>query len=142
MKDALEAVNDVVSKLAMAIRGASSVAILASILVLAGALAAGHRARVYDAVVMKTLGATRGRLLFTYVLEYGIIGLATAVFGAVAGGLAAWWVLTTVMRLGFGWELGGALMVSGGAIAITVLLGLIGTWRILGQKPAPYLRNL
>jgi putative ABC transport system permease protein len=126
----------------MAIRGASSVAILASILVLAGALAAGHRSRVYDAVVMKTLGATRGRLLKSYILEYGLIGLATAVFGALAGGFAAWWVLTTVMKLGFTLEIAGALAVSGGAIALTVILGLIGTWRILGQKPASYLRNL
>ncbi|MHB2165495.1 ABC transporter permease [Alsobacter sp. R-9] len=142
VKDALEAVNEVVGQLAMAIRGASSVAILASILVLAGALASGHRARVYDAVVMKTLGATRGRLLAAYILEYGIIGLATAVFGALAGGIAAWWVLTTVMKLSFTWDIGGALLVAGGAIALTILLGLIGTWRILGQKPAPYLRNL
>ena len=60
VKDALEAVNDVVSQLVMAIRGASSIALIASLLVLAGALAAGHRARLYDAVVLKTLGATRG----------------------------------------------------------------------------------
>ena len=59
VKDALEAVNDVVSQLVMAIRGASSIALIASLLVLAGALAAGHRARLYDAVVLKTLGATR-----------------------------------------------------------------------------------
>ena len=54
----------------------------ASVLVLAGALAAGHRSRVYDAVVLKTLGATRGRLLAAFLLEYGLLGLATAVFGA------------------------------------------------------------
>ena len=77
VKDALEAVNDVVSQLVMAIRGASSIALIASLLVLAGALAAGHRARLYDAVVLKTLGATRARLLSAYALEYGILGLAT-----------------------------------------------------------------
>ena len=94
VKDALDAINDVVGQLAIAIRGASSVALIASVLVLAGALAAGHRARVYDAVVLKTLGATRGRLLAAFLLEYGLSGLATAVFGAVAGTAAAWWILT------------------------------------------------
>jgi putative ABC transport system permease protein len=58
VKDALEAVSDVVNQLLLAIRGASSIASIASVLVLAGALAAGHRARLYDAVVLKTLGAT------------------------------------------------------------------------------------
>jgi putative ABC transport system permease protein len=56
VKDALEAVNEIVAQLVFAIRGASSIALAASVLVLAGALAAGHRARLYDAVVLKTLG--------------------------------------------------------------------------------------
>ncbi len=142
VKDALEAVNDVVGKLALAIRGASAVAVLASILVLAGALAAGHRSRVYDAVVLKTLGATRARLLAAFVLEYGLLGLATAVFGALAGAGAAWWILTRVMKLDFDWQVTGALGAAGLAILLTIGLGLLGTWRILGQKPAPYLRNL
>ena len=131
-----------VGQLAIAIGGASSVALIASILVLAGALAAGHRSRVYDAVVLKTLGATRGRLLAAFLLEYGILGLATAVFGAVAGTAAAWWILTRLMKLGFEWHMAGPLGVAAVAIIVTILLGLVGTWRILGQKPAPYLRNL
>ena len=62
-------------------------------LVLGGALAAGHRHRVYDAVILKTLGATRVRLLAAYALEYLVLGLATAVFGVAAGSrrrLASW----------------------------------------------------
>ncbi len=43
VKDALDAVGDLVGRLVLAIRGASGVAILASLLVLGGAVAAGHR---------------------------------------------------------------------------------------------------
>ncbi|MFC4170717.1 ABC transporter permease [Microvirga sp. GCM10011540] len=142
VKDALEAVNDVVSQLVMAIRGASSIALVASLLVLAGALAAGHRARLYDAVVLKTLGATRARLLSAYALEYGLLGLATAVFGLLAGTLAAYFIITRVMNLGFSLNLSGAVLASGLAVLVAVGLGLLGTWRILSQKPALYLRNL
>ena len=78
VKDALEAVNAVAGQLAFAVRGASSVAFLASILVLGGALAAGQHARVHDAAVLKTLGATRARLLRAYIYEYALIGLCTA----------------------------------------------------------------
>jgi putative ABC transport system permease protein len=142
VKDALEAVNDVVNQLLLAIRGASSVALIASLLVLAGALAAGHRARLYDAVVLKTLGATRARLIGAYSLEYGALGLATAVFGLVAGSLAGWMIVSRVMNIPFVLELSGAILASGLAVVVTIGLGLLGTWRILSQKPAPYLRNL
>ncbi len=142
VKDALEAVNDVVSQLVMAIRGASSIALVASLLVLAGALAAGHRARLYDAVVLKTLGATRARLLSAYALEYGLLGLATAVFGLLAGGLASYFIVTRLMNLSFSLDLSGALVACALAVLVTVGLGLMGTWRILSQKPAQYLRNL
>ena len=142
VKDALDAINELVGQLAVAIRGASAVAVVASILVLAGALAAGRRARVYDAVVLKTLGATRGRLLAAFLLEYGILGVATAVFGALAGAGAAWWIVTRLMKLPFEWPMTGAVAIAFGAVALTILLGLAGTWRILGQKPAAYLRDL
>ena len=142
VKDALDAVSGVVAQLATAIRGAASVALVASVLVLAGALAAGQEARLYDAVVLKTLGATRARLLAALVLEYGILGLATAVFGVLAGTAAAWGIVAKVMSLDFTFFWPQALAAAFGALAVTVLLGLVGTWRILGRKPAPYLRNL
>ncbi len=142
VKDALDAVAGVVSQLAAAIRGAAGVALAASVLVLAGALAAGQEARLYDAVVLKTLGATRARLLAAFLLEYGILGLATAIFGVLAGMLAAWGIVAKVMTLDFVWLWPQALAAAGGALLLTVLLGLVGTWRILGRKPAPYLRNL
>ena len=109
---------------------------------LAGALAAGHRSRVYDAVVLKTLGATRGRLLAAYVLEYGILGLATAIFGAVAGSIAGWAIVTHAMKIAFEWNAVGAVVSVVAALALTVMFGLLGTWRALGEKPAPVLRHL
>jgi putative ABC transport system permease protein len=142
VKDALDAVASVVSQLATAIRGAASVALIASVLVLAGALAAGQQARLYDAVVLKTLGATRARLLAAFLLEYGIIGFCTAVFGVLAGSAAAYGVVAKVMQLEFVFLWPQAIGAAVVALVVTVLLGLIGTWRILGRKPAPYLRTL
>lgn len=141
VKDALDAVGDLVGRLVLAIRGASAVAVLASLFVLAGAIAAGHRARLYDAVVLKVLGASRARLLAAYALEYTALGLATAAFGLAAGTLAGWVILTRVMHLDFRLELSGALAAAVAAVALAVGLGLAGTWRILGQKPAAYLRR-
>jgi putative ABC transport system permease protein len=142
VREALETVGTVVTNLTMAIRGASAVTLLSAILVLGGALAAGHRHRVYDAVILKTLGATRARLLGAYALEYLMIGLATAVFGVAAGSVAAWLIVTRLMTLSFTWQAGSAAGVVASALVVTVGLGLAGTLVALNQKPASVLRNL
>lgn len=142
VKEALETINALVADIAIAVRGASSVTLIASILVLAGALAAGHHNRVYDAVILKTLGATRRRLLLAYGTEYAILGLATAIFATTAGAVAAWFVVENVMNFRFQFEPAAAALAAITAVVLTVVLGLIGTWRALGQKPAPVLRNL
>lgn len=142
VREALETIGTVVTNLVLAIRGASTVTLVSAILVLGGALAAGHRHRVYDAVILKTLGATRLRLLGAYALEYLMIGAATAVFGMAAGSLAAWLIVTRLMTLGFEWQAGSAAIVVAAALIVTVALGLAGTLMALTQKPASVLRNL
>ena len=132
----------VVTNLVLAIRGASAVTLISAILVLGGALAAGHRHRVYDAVILKTLGATRARLLGAYALEYLMIGFATALFGVLAGSVAAWLIVTRLMTLSFVWQAGSAAGVVAAALIVTVGLGLAGTLLALNQKPATVLRNL
>jgi putative ABC transport system permease protein len=142
VRDAIDAVGHIVTNLVLAIRGASVLTLLVAALVLGGALAAGHRHRVYDAVILKTVGATRLRLLSAYGLEYLGLGVATALFGVAAGSAAAAFVVTKVMNLGFVWLPAPALAAAAAAVLTTVALGLIGTFTALGQKPAPVLRNL
>ncbi len=142
VREALDAVGHIVSNLTLAIRGASMLTLLVAVLVLGGALAAGQRHRVYDAVILKTVGATRMRLLSAYALEYLALGAATALFGVAAGTAAAAFVVIKIMNLPFAWLPGPSLAAAAGAIAATVALGLVGTFTALGQKPATVLRNL
>ena len=106
VKDAIDMVNRIVGQLATAIRAAAAVALIASVLVLAGALAAGNRARAHDAVILKTLGATRRTLIRAFSYEYMILGVATAVFALFAGGVAAWFVVSQIMTLPFAFPAG------------------------------------
>ena len=123
VKDALDAVDAIVGNLVLALRGASSITLIAAALVLGGALAAGQRFRVYDAVMLKTFGATRVRLLAAYALEYLLIGLATVVFGVAAGSLAAALVVTRVMEFPFVWVAGQAIGAALAALLVTVVAG-------------------
>lgn len=142
VKDALDQANEVIGQLALAVRVAASIALIASILVLGGALAAGQRHRVYDAVVLKTLGATRRKLVQAFGLEYMLLGIVTAVFGMIAGSGAAWFVLERVMGAQFTFLPSVAASSLITALVLTVGFGLAGTWRLLGQKAAPVLREL
>jgi len=142
IRDVLTTVNTLISQLSTAIRAAASIALISSILVLAGALAAGNRERIHDAVVLKTLGATRPTLIKMLVLEYALLGFATAVFAILAGSLAAYFVISVIMKFQFVLLPGVAAGTVLAALGFTIILGLFGTWRILGQKAAPVLREL
>jgi putative ABC transport system permease protein len=142
VKDALDAVAAVVMNLVLAVRAASSITLISAIMVLGGALAAGHRHRVYDAVILKTLGATRLQLMSAYALEYLLLGAATVLFGVAAGSIAGWRIVTDLMTLPFHWQSGPSIAAAVIAVVITIAFGLIGTWPALGRKPAAVLRNL
>jgi putative ABC transport system permease protein len=142
VKDALDTIDHLIGNLVLGLRGASSVALIAAALVLGGALAAGQRFRTYDAVILKTLGATQLRLVIAYALEYLLIGLAAVIFGVAAGSVTANLVITRVMEFSFVWMAVPALATAVLALLVTVLLGLVGTFSALGHKPAEVLRNL
>ena len=141
VRDVLETVNGFLGRLGLAIRLTAGVAIVAGTLVLAGAIAAGHRRRVYDSMVLKVLGATRRRIMGTLLLEYGLLGLVTAIVASVIGSVAAWAVVTEVMRFDFMFDIMAVISAVVIAVAVTLALGFYGTWRALGQKAAPLLRN-
>ncbi|WP_337269393.1 ABC transporter permease [Oryzifoliimicrobium ureilyticus] len=142
VKDAIDMVDTLVGQLATAIRAAASVALIASVLVLAGALAAGNRARTHDAVVLKTLGATRIMLIRAFSYEYLILGFATAIFALAAGATAAWFVVARIMHIPSHFLPEVAVATVATALVLTVGIGLAGTWRVLGQKAASVLREL
>ncbi len=141
VRDALATVDSLIGEIGTAVRLTAAVALIAGTLVLAGAIAAGERRRVYDAVVLKVLGATRGTVVRAFLLEHGILGLMAATIAIALGSLAAWTVVVPVMDLHWRFSVMAAFGVAVIAAIITLGFGLIGTWRALGQRAAPLLRN-
>jgi putative ABC transport system permease protein len=141
VKDALDTVSALLSKMLVAVRGANVVSLLTGVLVLAGALAAGLSTRSYDVVVLKTYGASRAQLLWGFVVEYGLLGLLAAGFGIVTGTLAAWGLARFVLDMPFQFSFVLALSTAAIAMALTILAGLTVTWAALSAKPSFYLRN-
>jgi putative ABC transport system permease protein len=141
VKEALSSINDLLGDIIAGIRVTSIVTMSAGVLVLAGALAAGHKRRLYDAVVLKVLGARRGFIAFACLLEFALLGLLTALIAAALGSFASYLILTLAMDSTWIFLPGrvGATIV--GAVILTLFLGVLGTWTTLGARPARHLRS-
>jgi putative ABC transport system permease protein len=141
VREALATLARVVATIGAAIRLVALATLAAGVLVLGGAVAAGHRRRVYDAIVLKVLGATRGALAATFLIEHGLVGLITALVAAGVGTLAAYGLVTGPLNSEWVFLPLPLLAIAGIAVLLTLVLGFAGTWRALGAKPAAYLRN-
>jgi putative ABC transport system permease protein len=141
VRDALATVDNLIEEIGTAVRLTAGVALAAGTLVLAGAIAAGERRRIYDSVVLKVLGATRGTIVRAFLIEHGLLGLMAAIIAIALGSIAAWAVVVPVMDLHWRFSVLSALGVAAVAATITLAFGLVGTWRALGQRAAPLLRN-
>ncbi len=141
VKDAIAQVDGLLQQLSQGIRAASLITILAGLLVLAGTIAAGARTRLYDATVLKVVGATRPQIALVYIFEYGLLGLTTGVIALGAGTLAAALVASQILKVSFVFDTGAALWTVLGGGGATLLLGLLGALAALNGRPAARLRN-
>ena len=141
VRDALEQARELLAGINIAVSVTSAITLAAGALVLAGAVAAGRRRRIFDAVVFKVLGATRATILRAFLLEYGILGLATGAISAVVGTLVAWAISKWLMNLAWSFDWVAVATTIGGTTLLALVAGFAGTWRALGQKAAPLLRN-
>jgi len=141
VREALAAVDRIIGMIGNAVRLTALVTVGAGALVLGGAVAAGHRRRVYDAVILKVLGGTRGTITRAFLIENGITGALAAVIAGAVGTVAAYFLVTRLMKIEWVFLLAPLLWTVSVAALLTAALGFAGTWRALGAKPAQLLRN-
>jgi putative ABC transport system permease protein len=141
VRDVLTSIGNIIAAIGAALAVTSAITIGAGVLVLAGAIAAGRRRRLYESVVLKVLGASRGSVLASFAIEYGLLGLASAALAGLIGTASAYVVLTRVMHVGWEFRPGGVALTLALAVLFTLILGYAGTWRALSAKAAPFLRN-
>ena len=141
VKDAINQFTAVFLRIMTAVRVAGSITLASGALVLAGALATAQRRRIKQAVILKTLGATRRRILTTHFVEYGILAVCTALIAILVGGVCAWIVVGKVMKLEFTFGVMAVVQALTVAVALVGLFGGLGTWRVLTARAVPYLRG-
>ena len=141
VREALGRVAELMGSIAAAARGVGGVTLLSGALVLAGAVAAGHRRRTYESVVLKVLGVGRRDVVLIHAAEFALLGLVTGVIAAVVGTVTAWGVTTRVLDQDWTFLPGTVAGTVAFCVLLTLSLGLAGTWRALGESASPYLRN-
>ena len=141
VREALATVDRILDMIRDAVQLTALITLAAGTLVLGGAIAAGHHRRVYDAVVLKVLGATRRTITSAFLIEHGLLGLLASLIAGVLGTVAAYFLVTGPMKTEWVFLPVPLLWTLGLAVLLTLGLGFAGTWRALGAKPAPYLRN-
>ena len=129
--------------MALAIRSASGVGWRARCWRSPARCAASRRADTRRRGGPEDSSARPGRVsVAAFFAEYALLGAFAAVFGAAAGALAAYVIVVEVMGFDFTFSPRPAFAAVAAGLALTVALGMIGAWRILGQKPAAFLREL
>lgn len=127
-----------------AIAQATTIAALATLVtgfvVLIGAAASGEAARLYEASVLKVLGASRGRILASFALRAALMGAAAGLVAICAAALGAWAVMRFVMESPYSFEPLSALAIVLGGVLATLLASLAFVLRPLAARPAQVLR--
>ncbi|MET0380456.1 MAG: FtsX-like permease family protein [Methyloceanibacter sp.] len=138
--DIVEAAKDMLGKVMTAIGATAGVTLLIGAAVLAGAVAAGQERRKYLAVIYKTLGATRARILRAELLEFGLPGFATALLAVLIATVTAWALCKWAFEVEFIFSPVAAVETALLALVFVLSIGAIATWLVLSAKAAPYLR--
>lgn len=139
--DVLDGFARVLDRLSLAIRAVALFCVLSGGLVMAAALAATRYRRLYESVILKALGATRGVIARSFALEYAMLGALGGFLGIALASALSWAVLETVFDLS--WSLQAEVLALGflATVTLTLLVGFLSTYRILGHPPLAVLRQ-
>ena len=137
---ALETIRAVVVQIIYVVQFLAAFSIFAGIVILASSIAGTRYRRIREVVVLKTLGATRGRIATIFSIEFAVLGLVAGLIGVffanlIVRGLLR--VLTIPNHFQWALSLAGLFLTA----VLTVATGWLASHRILGQKPLEVLRE-
>ena len=139
--DVIAAISAIIFKLGAALAGAGAITLGSGVLVLTGAVAAGQRRRLQDAVILKTLGATRGQIRAAWLIEFGSIGCMAGMIAALLGSLASWGMMHFVLHADWRLLPGTLAAIVLGCMCLMMVFGWAGTEAALRARPARFLRE-
>ncbi len=141
VREVLERVAAVLDQIAFAMRLVAGWSVVSGLVVMAGALSITRSRRLYQSVILKALGATRGLVARIFAVEYLLLGAGAGLCGTALAGVLAWAILRFALDARWSWAPATLALGVAAATALAVAVGFLGTRRLLGQRPLPILRS-
>jgi putative ABC transport system permease protein len=138
--DVLERIESVVDQITFVVRFLAGFSIFAGLMILASSIASTRFRRMREAVVLKTLGATRMRIVRTFSVEFSVLGLLAGSVGVVFANILTR-ILLRKLDVGFHIEWAATLVALVGTAVLATATGWIASYRILGLRPLEVLRE-
>lgn len=140
LADVLERIESVVDQITFVVRLLAGFSILAGLTILASSVASTRFRRMREAVVLKTLGATRQRIVTIFSVEFSVLGLMAGAVGVVFANLLTRLLLKR-LEVGYQMEWKATLFSLLGTAVLATATGWIASYRILGLRPLEVLRE-
>jgi putative ABC transport system permease protein len=133
--------REIVASVSLGVTIVGLVALLAGVLILAGAVAMTRFQRIYEAAIFRTLGATTRALSAMLAFEYGLLGLLAGSIAAGGAMVLAWVVSTRLLDIR--WTPAPATAAAGVILTgvLVLVVGVAASAEVLRQKPLGTLRS-
>ena len=140
LADVLDRIESVVKQITFVVRFLAGFSIFAGLMILASSIASTRFRRTREAVVLKTLGATRWRIIRIFSVEFSVLGLLAGTVGAVFANLLVR-ILLRGLDAPWHFEWRATLIALLGTAVLAAATGWLASYRILGLRPLEVLRE-
>jgi putative ABC transport system permease protein len=134
-------VSRVLSNITLGVTFVGGFVLLSGVLILVGSIAMTKYQRVYEAAVLKTLGARRSALLATLLIEYALLGLVAGLIGALAANALSYAVTRYVFEISWAFEPFVSLLGIAATALLVAAVGALSSFDVLTKKPLVTLRS-
>ena len=140
--DEIAEIRERIARVSSAVSILGGFVLLCGVLILVGSIAVTRTRRLYEAAILKTLGARRAVLVRIAAVEFAVLGLVAGVIGS-AGSIAVTWTMMADARSRIPWRFMPAMNATGviATIALVTAVGVLSTWGVLMKKPLGTLRE-
>jgi putative ABC transport system permease protein len=140
LREILQTVQAIVNNVTLAVTVVGALVLLSGGLILVGAVSMTKFRRVYEAAILKTLGASSRLIAAMLVLEYGVLGAIAGTVGALGAIVLSWAVARFALDMPWdatpGITIGGILITS----VLVAIIGVVASFDVLRHKPLATLR--